>query len=469
MTSTAFAPLADLWRDALLDTEALAHVTLPGDGPVVPSSFRVADAAQASLAASALAAAEIGRARGLGRQRVRVDRVHAVAEACGWFSLDGVVPPAWDKISGLYACGEDAAAPGWVRIHANFAHHRDGALRLLGLPPGPGTGRDAVTRALRAWRAEDFERAAAEAGLVVAAARDVDAWDRHPQSAAVAARPLVAIERLGDAPPRAWPALREGAQPLAGLRVLDLTRILAGPIGCRTLAAHGADVLLVNSPRLPNIEGIAETSRGKRSAHVELRDEAGRATLRALLAEADVFVQGYRPGGLAALGFGAEALARIRPGIVAVSLSAYGTTGPWAGRRGFDSLVQTATGFNLAEAAAAGSDQPQAMPLQILDYAAGFLLAFGAQAALLRQAREGGSWHVQVTLAGVAHWLRGLGRLSDGLAATRPALGPFLVSEPSGFGRLVGVRHAAELEHAPAVWRLPAMPPGTHAPAWADR
>ena len=463
---TAFDVLASLWRDADLPDAALSRIELAGTGPVVPSSFRVADAAQASLGAAALAAAEVRHARGHGRQDVRVDRTHAVAEACGWFSVDGVVPEAWDKISGLYPCGAGFGEPGWVRVHANFAHHRDGALRLLGCPEGAATERADVERALRGWRAHDFEAAAAEAGLVVAAMRSFDEWDAHPQSAVVVAEPTVRIERIGDAAPRDWPAIAAATPPLAGLRVLDLTRILAGPIGCRTLAAHGADVLLVNSPRLPNIEGIAETSRGKRSAHVDLRDEAGRARLGVLAREAHVFVQGYRPGGLAALGFAPRDLAALRPGTVAVSLSAYGAHGPWGGRRGFDSLVQTATGFNHAEAEAAGAARPQAMPLQILDYAAGFLVAFGAQAALMRQAREGGSWHVEVSLAGVAHWLRGLGRVADGFAAARPPLEPFLVSEPSGFGRLVGVRHAGELRDTPAGWRLPAMPPGTHAAAW---
>ena len=245
--------------------------------------------------------------------------------------------------------------------------------------------------------------------------RSFDEWDRHPQSAAVAALP-VSLERLdddADTPPLAWPALQAAMRPLTGLRVLDLTRILAGPVGCRTLAAHGADVLMVNSPNLPNIDAIAELSRGKRSAHVDLRSETGRETLRALLGGAHVFVQGYRPGGRADLGFDPRTLARLRPGIVTASLSAYGQSGPWAGRRGFDSLVQTATGFNDAEATAAGATTPQALPIQILDFASGFLLAFGVQAALMRQQREGGSWHVQVSLAGVGRWLHGLGRVAN--------------------------------------------------------
>ncbi len=462
------AALDRLWHDARLPAPALARVTLAGASPGLPSSFAVGDAAQASLAASALAAAEIRHLRGHARQDVRVDRTHALAECTGWFSIDGVTPPSWDKISGLYPCGDAVGAPGWVRLHANFAHHRDGALRLLGCAPGPATERAAVQAALRHWHAEAFETVAADAGLVVAAVRSFEQWDRHPQSAAVAETP-VNLSRLDDAPAPAWPELAPTARPLTGLRVLDLTRILAGPVGCRTLAAHGADVLMVNSPHLPNIDAIAELSRGKRSAHVDLRTDAGRETLRELVRGAHVFVQGYRPGGLAALGFDPHALATLRPGIVCASLSAYGPRGPWANRRGFDSLVQTATGLNEAEARAAGASTPQAMPVQILDFASGYLLAFGVQAALARQRREGGSWHVQVSLAGTARWLRGLGRVPGGLDVPRPdgLLASFLVSEPSGFGRLVGVRHAAELADTPPQWRLPSMPPGTHRPAWA--
>jgi crotonobetainyl-CoA:carnitine CoA-transferase CaiB-like acyl-CoA transferase len=224
--------------------------------------------------------------------------------------------------------------------------------------------------------------------------------------------------------------------------------------------------MLVNSPRLPNIDAIADTSRGKLSTHIDLDTEAGRMLLRKLVLESHVFLQAYRPGGVAELGFGPQELARMRPGIVVVSLSAYGPHGPWAGRRGFDSLVQTATGFNMAEGQAAGSHEPKALPLQILDYAAGSLLAFGAQAALYRQAREGGSWHVQVSLAGVGRWLRGLGRLPDGLSATRPEAGPYFTREASGFGQLVAMRHAAMLSLTPPHWDRPSMPPGSHPPVW---
>jgi len=465
MDTVSNAPdtLRALWLHAGLPAAALEHIDLPDRGPVLPSSFNVAVAAQASLGAAALAAAEVWHARCGERQQVSLDGEHAALDSLGWFTLDGQAPKVWDKLSGLYPC-----ADGHVRIHANFAHHRDGALRLLGLPPGETTERDAVRAALQRWCAEDFESAAADAGLVVAAARSPQAWQAHAQADALASQPAVAISRIGDAPARAFPPLPARAQPLHGLRVLDLTRILAGPVAGRTLAAYGAEVMLVNSPALPNIESIADTSRGKLSTHLDLKTDGGRETLHALAQQAHVFVQGYRPGALAALGFGAEELARRVPGIVVVSLSAYGPAGPWSGRRGFDSLVQTATGFNVDEARAFGAAEPKPMPLQILDYGAGYLLAFGAQAALLRQAREGGSWLVQVSLAGVGRWLRTLGRRADGLQVQRPSLEPYIEESDSGFGRLRAVRHAAQFSRTPAGWARPSMPPGTHPPRWPD-
>lgn len=451
-----------IWQALGLPADALHDLTLTGTDPVLPSSFAVGSAAQASLAAAALAATQIGSLRNGLRQRVGVDMRRAALECTGRFEIDGRAPELWDKVAGLYVCGDGR----WVRLHTNFAHHRDGVLRLLGLPPGAGTPRESVAAALRDWQAFAFEEAAANAGLVVAAVRNFDEWDAHPQSAAIAAQPLVTIERIGDAPALTWPALPRDARPLQGLRVLDLTRILAGPVGGRTLAAYGAEVMLVNSPHLPNIEAIIDTSRGKLSALADLREPNGRDALRAVLREAHVFVQGYRPGALGSLGFSPADVAATRPGIVMVSLSAYGETGPWANRRGFDSLVQSATGFNDAEARAAGSAQPKALPMQILDMATGFLIAFGAQAALLRQQAEGGSWHVRVSLARTGLWLRELGRVEHGFNAPAADFTGLMETTASGYGALTAMRHAAEFSTTPARWVRPSVPPGTNPLAW---
>lgn len=457
--------LRSLWQSAGLPTDVLKQLWLTGEDPVLPSSFALGCAAQASLGAAALAAVELGRRRNGVRQRVAVDMREAALECTGRFTLDGRTPELWDPLAGLYRCGP-RDAPGWLRLHTNFAHHRDGVLRLLNLQAGPGTPRETVAAALAGWSALDFEAAAAEAGLVVAALRRFEEWDAHPQGAVVASRPLVDLERIGDASSLPWPPLAADARPLTGLRVLDLTRVLAGPVGCRTLAAYGADVMLVNSPHLPNIEAIADTSRGKRSAFADLHTPAGRSGFEAVLHGAHVSVQGYRPGAITALGFGPESIARLRPGIVMVSLSAYGDTGPWARRRGFDSLVQAATGFNLAEQEAFGTAEPRPLPVQILDMATGFLIAFGAQAALLRQQAEGGSWHVRLSLARTGLWLRQLGRVAGDSTVRALDQAGGMETSSSGWGELSAARHAGRLQGTPAAYVRRSVPPGTDPLAW---
>jgi hypothetical protein len=227
--------------------------------------------------------------------------------------------------------------------------------------------------------------------------------------------------------------------------------------------------MLVTSPHLPSIAPLViDTGRGKLSTQIDLRDPPGRDALTRLIAEADVFVQGYRPGGLEALGFGPAQVARLRPGIVYVSLCAYGPLGPWAPRRGFDSLVQTASGFNVAEAEAAGIEGPKPLPAQALDHCTGYLMAFAAMTALLRRAREGGTWHVRASLAQTGAWLRSLGRI-DGLAAadpTRADMSEYLEESDSRFGRLSAVRHAATMSETPPCWTRPSVPLGTHPPKW---
>jgi crotonobetainyl-CoA:carnitine CoA-transferase CaiB-like acyl-CoA transferase len=282
--------------------------------------------------------------------------------------------------------------------------------------------------------------------------------------------PLLTIEKIGEAAPKPWPA---GDRPLTGLRVIDLSRVIAGPVAGRTWAAHGADVMLISSPNLPSIPWLViDTGRGKLTSFVDLKTEQGRDILRGLIAEADIFSQGYRPQSIAALGLSPEDAARMNPGIIYVSLSAYGHVGPWADRRGFDSLVQTSTGFNHAEGQAGGVEGPKELPMQILDHATGYLMAFGAMMARLRQAREGGSWHVRASLAQTGRWLRNLGRLENGLSVAdiqRESVEPFIEDSRSGFGKLRAVRHSAVMSVTPPGWSRPAMQLGSHAPAWPLR
>src|SRR5271169_1625555 len=457
--------LADVWTQAGGDPAAIDTVTLTGNEPQLPSSFRVAAAAQTSIAAAGLAAAHIWKLRSGQSQALAVDMRHAVVECRSerYLRVEGKPPPAaWDAIAGIYRTRDRR----FVRLHTNFPHHREAVCQVLNCGPE----RDQVQAALMQRQAEAFETAVYAEGGVVAMMRSHDEWSASPHARALAALPTISIEKIGDAAPKPWPA---GDRPLAGLRVLDLSRVIAAPVAGRTLGAHGADVLLISGPDLPAIPWLTiDTGRGKLTSFIELKSEEGRDTLNKLLAQADIFSQGYRPQALADLGFSPQDAARINPGIVFVTLCAYGHSGPWAERRGFDSLVQTATGFNHAEGQAAGLDGPKELPAQMLDHATGYLMAFGAMMAKARQSREGGSWHVRVSLAQTGRWLWNLGRIADGLKTADlkgETVRPFIAEVPSGFGTLRAVSHSAVLSKTPAFWARPAMPLGSHQPQWPAR
>jgi crotonobetainyl-CoA:carnitine CoA-transferase CaiB-like acyl-CoA transferase len=453
--------LIELWSDAGFDEETLDDVTFTGSEPVLPSSLAVGTAAQTTIGAAALAAADLWRLRTGRRQRVNVEMRDAAIEFRSerYLRVDGKEPSDHhDRIAGLYRCGDGR----WARLHTNLPHHCQGLLALLGCDHDPA----AVRRALERWPAEKLETTAAEAGLVVTACRSFAEWDAHPQGRAVADLPLFSIEQIGEAPRLQFAPPQ---RPLSGIKVLELTHVIAGPVCGRALAGHGADVLLVTAPHRPSmLPLVIDNGRGKLSAQIDLRQADGRELLAALVREADIFIQGYRPGAVAALGFGPDEVARPRPGIIYASLSAYGHEGPWALRRGFDSLVQTASGLNLAEAEAFGASEPKPLPAQALDHATGYVLAFAIMAALKRRAKQGGSWHVRVSLAQTGHWLRQLGRI-DGMHCPDPGFDDVrdrLQEAPSGFGVLIAVRHAAEMSETPPHWARSSVPLGTHAPAW---
>jgi crotonobetainyl-CoA:carnitine CoA-transferase CaiB-like acyl-CoA transferase len=305
--------------------------------------------------------------------------------------------------------------------------------------------------------------------LCAALIRSPDEWRALPQAQAVASLPLLEVLRIGDAPPEPIGAT-EAACPLSGVRVLDLSRIIAGPVAGRTLAQHGADVLLVNGPHLPNIAPLViDNGRGKRSAALDLREPSARDTMQRLVADADVFLQSYRPGALAALGFGPEEAARLRPGIVYTTVSAYGHEGPWAQRRGFDSLVQSASGIAWTEAQAAGQAAPRHLPCQALDHATGYLAAFGAMVALRRRAIEGGSWLVRVSLAQTGRWLQSMGTLENGQRAADPTIDDVrdaLQTVDSPFGSLTCSQPAERMSATPPGWSRPPVPIGTDEARW---
>ncbi|MGR3909376.1 CoA transferase [Burkholderia sp. SR8] len=456
--------LTRLWQLAHGEPGALARTAVTGQDPTLPSTFHVGTLAAATIAAAGLAAAECHRLRTGVAQRVDVSMRDALVafRSERYLRVDGGAPPEpRHPVTGFY----DTRDGRWIQLHANFPHHLHGILDALGCGPQ----RDDVAAAIRTWDGTALDTALAEAGLCAALIRTPDEWAAHAQARALASLPLFEIERIGDAPVEAI-GRGEPDQPLAGVRVLDLTRIIAGPVAGRTLASHGAQTLLVNGAHLPNIASLViDNGRGKRSTWIDLRDAAGVAALRELARDADVFLQAYRPGALAARGFSPQALAELRPGIVCVSVSAYGHAGPWAMRRGFDSLVQSASGIAWQEQQAAQADAPRHLPCQALDHATGYLAAFGAMIALARRATEGGSWHVRLSLAQTGRWLQSFGVVPGGLRAadfTPDDVRDRLDRTVSPFGTIDAVRSAECLSATPPRFARPPVPLGTDAARW---
>jgi crotonobetainyl-CoA:carnitine CoA-transferase CaiB-like acyl-CoA transferase len=465
------AALEELLSLVALAGSPASAVQIGGSDPVLPTRFRIGEAAAAAVAAAATASAELwalrtGRSRG---QDISVDLRHATAalRSARYLRIDGAAPKEpWDPLSGLYP----ARGERWIYLHCNFPNHRAAALGVLGLPGG--ADRDAVARTVLDRDGLALEEAVHAAGGCAGFVRSMDEWADHPQSAAVAALPVLEIERVGDAPRESLPA---GDRPLAGVRVLDLTRVLAGPTCARTLAEHGADVLKVSSPQLPHSGDIEiDTGLGKLSTFLDLRRPAEVETLASLVRDGrcDVFSQSYRPGSLAARGFGAQALAALRPGIVCVELSAWGRAGPWAQRRGFDTVVQCASGMAMIQG---GDGPPRTMPVSAIDYVSGYLMAFGAMVALARRAREGGSWVVRVSLARTGKWIVERGLLDAAAAAAVPRELPedeierITQRSPSPLGLIRHLAPVARMSETPPRWMRPPVPLGHDAPVWPAR
>ena len=441
-----------------------------GVDPILPTPFRIGETAAASLAAVGLAVSDLWELRTGRRQEIAVNARRATASLRSgqYLKLDGErVARERPSVMGVYPAKNGR----WSYLHCNFPNHRDAALGVLGVEED----RDAVRRAVAQWDALELEEAIIAAKGAGGMVRSMAEWAQHPQSAAIASLPLLEIDRIGDSPPEPLP---EGSRPLSGVRVLDLTRVLAGPTCARTLAEHGADVLKVTAAHLPS-SGIQEfdTGHGKLSTHLDLRDAGDLETLRGLVRETDVFSQGYRPGTLAQRGLSPQDLAQLRPGIVCVSLSAFGRVGPWAERRGFDTVVQTVSGIThrQGELFPGAEPGPQFYPVSAIDYLTGYLMAFGTMLALARRVREGGSWLVRISLAQVSRWLVNQGQVTEGklqdVAAefTPEEIGSWSTETDVPAGRLSHLAPTLELSETRPYWLRPTVPLGYHDPVWPGR
>ncbi|MEV0964185.1 CoA transferase [Streptomyces sp. NPDC049910] len=432
---------AALWAALGGDPALTARVAHGGPPGVLPARLPVRELARAAVAVCSLAAAERA-ARGTGGPvpAVRVDD-GAVATAFvseRHLTVGGRAPVAFAPLSGFWR-----AADGWVRTHANYPHHRAALLAALDTDEG-GMAAALAERPARAVEEEVY----AAGGLAVAV-RTPREWAAHPQGVAAGELPLVVRERLDDAPPP-----DRSGRPL---RVLDLTRVIAGPVATRTLALFGADVLRLDPPRLPELpDQHADTGFGKRSATLDLARAGDRRAFGELLDRADVLVTGYRPGAL-------ERFGPVRPGLVVARLSAWGDGGPWDARRGFDSLVQAASGIAVLEGT---PERPGALPAQALDHATGYLLAAAVLRAVTDQDDDGGTRLVRLALARTAHFLvHGLPRAPEGDGG-RYEPGRWLAERDGPLGRLRYALPPVGYAGGPADWARPPGVWGADAPVW---
>ena len=438
--------------------------------PILPTPFRIGETAAASLSAVGLAVADLWELKTGRRQEVEVDvrRATASLRSGKYLALDGKsVAAERTPVMGVYPARDGR----WSYLHCNFPNHRDAALSVLGVEED----REAVRRAVTDWDALALEEAIIAANGAGGMVRSMEEWAQHPQSAAVASLPLFEIEKIGESAPEPLP---EGSRPLSGVRVLDLTRVLAGPTCARTLAANGADVIKVSGPHLPfSPSQELDTGHGKLSTHLDFRQGGDVDTLKQLVREGDVFSQGYRPGTLAQRGLSPKQLAELRPGIVYVSLSAFGRLGPWADRRGFDTVVQTVSGIThrQGELFPGVEPGPQFYPVSAIDYLTGYLMAFGVMVALARRAQEGGSWLVRASLAQTGRWLVDRGQVPEAELGDVPE--EFTAEEVTRWsttsdipsGKLSHLTPVLELSETKPHWARPTVPLGYHEPVWPDR
>lgn len=443
-----------------IPTDHVNNVTIIGKDPILPSPFLIGEAGAAAIAAVGYLSSELWNLKNKKHQHITISvKDAAIAQRSHEYLkvIDGENQNLWSPISGFYQTQDHK----WIQLHCNFPHHQAGVISFLGCEDN----KSSVAEAVKNWQANLLEETLANLGLCAAIVRTPDEWELHPQAKAVQALPLMEIIKIGDTFPEPLPS---GNRPLSGIKVLDLTRVIAGPVCGKTLAEHGATVMLISSPNLPFILPLVmDTGFGKFSAFLDLNKSEDKNQLIKLVKQTDIFAQSYRPGGLDLKGFSPKALAQLRPGIICISFSAYSHLGPWANRHGYDSLVQSATGIVYEQSA---GKNPQHLPAQSLDYITGFLAAFGAMEALRRRSIEGGSYLVRVSLAQTAHWFKKLGRVTGDFSQcqipTREQVKYLLSQRKTVFGNLEFLLPVLKMSETPPSWDRLTVPLGTDLPQW---
>lgn len=456
------ARLASLLDKLGLDNPADGEVEIAGGDPVLPCRFPVSEIAAGILAAIGVAVNDLWELRTGRRQQLRVDvrRTAASLRSTHLQVLNGqavVRTPSPDMLfSDFYRCGDGR----WIHLHGSFFHLAAKTAKLLGC----ARERASISAAVARWNSINLEDSLAEIGVCGAIARSAAEWAVHPQGLSLSSLPPVEVIKIAESSPEPLPT---GKRPLAGIRALDLTRVLAGPIASRVLAEHGADVMTVSSPNLPTIVPfVMETNHGKLSTYLDLDNAADFRQLRRLVLQSDVFVHGYRTGSLERRGLGPDELAVLRPGLIYVSINCYGSVGPWRSRRGWEQLGQTATGLAVAQGE---PDSPQIMPAQVCDYTTAYLAALGILIALGRRMREGGTYHVRASLSQTGMWIERAGADCDkDKASGLGDVDELCITTESPFGTLRHLRPVLEMSETPPFWLRPSVPLGTHPPVWPD-
>jgi crotonobetainyl-CoA:carnitine CoA-transferase CaiB-like acyl-CoA transferase len=452
------------------------EVTITGSDPFYRTPFRIGETAAAVLAATGVAANDLWELRTDRRQAVEI----TVPEAAATLRVvdytmkrdaDGQYRrlPVSDSMKHMVTVTQPwpTADGRWFLPHFNLPHLERRVLDVLECESTPAS----VSAAVGRWNADALETAIAEAWACGGKIRTAEEWLAHPQGAYLATRPVVEITKVAEGEPE---PLLPGDRPLSGVRVLDLTRILAGPTAGRTLAEHGADVLMVAAPHLPQVpEFVRDLSHGKRSCFLDVGRPEQAECLAALAREADVFVNGFRPGRLGAHGFGLEELVRLRPGLVVVSINCFGSGGPFATKGGWEQVAQSVTGIAHTHGEMTGAGRPKLAPAPMCDYLTGYLAAYGAMLALSRRAREGGSYHVQVSLCQSAMFYQRQGLVSGFDKApeqlTEAELEPLYVREDSSYGDLLTLGPVLRMSETPCRWALPTPKLGGDRPEWLAR
>ena len=474
-------------------SDAGGSVAFTGSDPIVRSHFRIGACMAIPAMAAGVGAAAIWRERTGEGQDLSVDLRESVYNTMPYVGLilkkkqaAGIIDPednlprgfAWrpkvnsrelqlpllfnNPLSFAFFETKDGRM---VTPTGLYPQHFTGFLNILGAPPD----RAAIAAAIRQWDAEELDDKVGEAGMVMAIHRTKDEWLAHPQGQYLATLPVIEIEKIGDGPP--VPFAPNPTQPLSGIKVVSCSHVIASTTASRTLAEYGADVLHVARDQAFEHEGlIIDVNVGMRSTLLNLKDPSHADDLRALLKRTDVFVEGFRGRAMGGLGFGPEDVAEQRPGIVYLSCRAYGWNGPWWNRAAFDMEALTTTGFTLAE----GRGTPRFPPTMVLnDYISGYIGAAGVLAALRRRAKDGGSYHVRITLARAAMWFMSLGQFDslefDYTLPEHRMIPLRTLKAKTPYGEVDRLAPQVKLSKTPGRWRDPLVAVrGGDLPVWLD-